>query len=355
MKVNKHDIKRAVAKGLALGLVFLAAILVYLILLNPSPKAASISPIPVKTEELKPDNPIIVFTGDVMLDRGVALHAKQYGDTSLSKGLPDIFKGTDAVVGNLEGTITNEKSVAIPDNSIFRFTFDPHYADWLKGAGFTALSLANNHSLDFGTSGYLETTDYLRKAGIVSFGSALNNLNISSELKIKDRNICLVGYHSLYNPDITSVIKEIERIKPNCSYLILVAHWGVEYELQPSAEQQTMAHNLIDAGVDIIIGAHPHVVEPLEIYKGKVIFYSLGNFIFDQDFSAETTRGLVVRIEMGQDKISFTLLPIFINHSETALAPEDVALKVIGDLTSGALSPEISSAIISRRSFNLAR
>jgi len=96
-------------------------------------------------------------------------------------------------------------------------------------------------------------------------------------------------------------------------------------------------------------------VEPLEIYKGKAIFYSLGNFIFDQNFSAETKRGLAVRVEIGEGKVGFNLLPIVINNSEAALAPEDVAQKVIKDLTSGILSPEISSAIASGRSFNLAQ
>ena len=354
--VNKHDIKKAVAQGFLLGLLLLVIILVPLtLLIASSGKAGDIPAVPVETQELKADNPKIIFTGDLMLDRGVAIRAKNYGDASLAMGLSDIFRGSDAVVGNLEGTITNEKSVAIPDNSIFNFTFDPHYAEWLKSVGFTALSSANNHSLDFGNSGYLKTVNYLRKAGIVSFGSTLNNVNISGELKIKNQNICLVGYHSLYDPNTASVIKEIERIKPQCSYLILVAHWGVEYELQPSLEQQALAHILIDAGVDAIFGAHPHVVEPLEIYKGKVIFYSLGNFIFDQNFSVKTTRGLAVRVEIGQDKVSFSLLPLSINHSEVSLASEDVAEKVIEDLISGALPSEISSAIVSGKSFDLVR
>ena len=354
--MNKHDTGMAVAKGLVLGLVLLAAIFYLASLSASSGKAGDIPPaVSIKTEELKADNPKIVFTGDIMLDRGVAIHAKNYGDVSLARGLRDIFRGSDAVVGNLEGAITDEKSVAIENNSIFHFTFDPHYATWLKSVGFTAMSSANNHSFDFGTSGYLKTVNYLRKAGIISFGSASNSVNISGELKIKNQNICLVGYHSLYNPDVTSVIKEIEKIKPQCSYIILVAHWGVEYELQPSLEQQAIAHTLIDAGADVIIGAHPHVVEPLEIYKGKAIFYSLGNFIFDQNFSAETKRGLAVRVEIGEGKVGFNLLPIVINNSEAALAPEDVAQKVIKDLTSGILSPEISSAIASGRSFNLAQ
>lgn len=359
--MTNYDIKKAVAQGLALGLVFLVVILVCLIFLKPkvSPeKAVSVPSVSTRTEELKADNPTIVFTGDIMLDRGVALHAKKYGDASLTRGLGAIFRGSDAVVGNLEGTITNEKSVSIENNSILHFTFDPHYADWLKSVGFTALSSANNHALDFGTVGYLKTVAYLKRAGIVSFGSTLNNVNISAELKIKGQNICLAGYHSLFNPDTSSVIKEIERIRPQCSYLVLMTHWGVEYELQPSPEQQTLAHLFIDAGVDTIIGAHPHVVEPLEIYKGKAIFYSLGNFIFDQNFSTKTTRGLAVRLEIGQAKISFNLLPVAINRSEAALASEDVAVKVIGDLTSGlmpVIPEEVSTAIKVERSFSLER
>lgn len=273
----------------------------------------------------------ILFVGDIMLDRGVANHAEKHGVESLFSKVRGLFAEVDAVVGNLEGPITNEQSIARKDNSILRFTFDPQFAGVLKDIGFSAVSLANNHALDFGGDGYAQTLSYLQDAGLYSFGSYRNDQNISTSIKVKDKNLCLVGYHDLFTYNPVPVTDEITRIRWDCDFVVLFAHWGEEYQSVQTERQTELAHSFIDAGADLVIGAHPHVVQPVEIYKNKAIFYSLGNFMFDQDFSFETRHGLAVRVGFDENKTVFTLIPVSINKAEVQIADGVDADRVIND------------------------
>ena len=211
----------------------------------------------------------LLFVGDIMLDRNVAVHAQKVGDEALFAGVTNLISGHDAVIGNLEGTITKNPSIAQKDHSILWFTFDPHFANVLANVGFTAMSLANNHSLDFGGKGYDDTITFLDTVGIAAFGSPYNNKHLAETFSIKDKNICLVGYHALFDPDTTLVLSKIKNIRAACDRIIVMTHWGVEYQHTPTQGQKDSAHAFIDAGADVVIGGHPHVVEPLEIYKNK--------------------------------------------------------------------------------------
>ncbi|HWB33740.1 MAG TPA: CapA family protein [Candidatus Paceibacterota bacterium] len=295
-----------------------------------------------------------LFVGDVMLDRNVAVHAAQAGDDVLFAGVEPLFKSKDMVIGNLEGTITDNQSIAQQDHSILRFTFDPHFAAFLKSIGFTALSQANNHSLDFGQSGYLNTVAYLQAADIGSFGHALNEENLSLELSGKGQTLCLVGYMELFKPDPTSVINEIARLRPLCSEVVVMPHWGVEYMHDPTAAQVSLAHEFIDAGADVVVGGHPHVVEPLEIYNNHAIFYSLGNFLFDQPFSPQVKRGLGVAIDFSATSTRFTLIPTN-TYLEASLADATTSQAVISDVVTDALPPTIANSIKTTGSFELVK
>jgi len=261
----------------------------------------------------------ILFVGDIMLDRGVARHADKFGKDSLLIKVEEILKNNDAVIGNLEGTITDNASIAQVNNKILRFTFSPTFLNFLNKYHFTAVSLANNHALDFGNDGYDKTVENLDSVGIVSFGSPLNSTRVSNKIILKKKTICLVGYHDLYVNNEEKAVEEINKIKGECDYTVLFAHWGDEYIKTPNARQISLAHMFVDAGADLVIGAHPHVVQTHEIYKNKAIFYSLGNFIFDQDFSYNTTHGLMVRVEITEDKTKFNLIPTFVDRAEVSV------------------------------------
>jgi len=294
---------------LMLGLLLILGS-IYLFLQKPAPEKY-VKLVKPEVNKIVEEEPVsILFVGDIMLDRAIRIRINERGFDYLFDDINSIFQNNDLVIGNLEGTITSNNSIAISNNQIFRFTFATSTTASLKNVGFSGFNLANNHTLDFYQAGFEETKKNLGKVELFSFGHPLNNQSLSYKTGIKSENICFVGYHSLYSTSTVSVINEIKNIKPVCSYLVVFAHWGAEYEDFESEEDRVFAHSFIDNGADLIIGSHPHVIQPLEIYKNRAIFYSLGNFIFDQDFSLRTRQGIAVRLILENDKQTFEIIPI---------------------------------------------
>ncbi len=269
----------------------------------------------------------VLFVGDIMLDREVARTVLSEGPEVLFAGISALLADADLRIVKLEVTITGTSSMAQKDNSILRFTFDPAQTSAvLDPLRFSALSLANNHSLDFGQSGYAETRDRLKKSGVAAFGHPYNAPGkISTTLLVKNKTICLAGYHSLYGATAAAVTSEINRLRRDCWRVIVFAHWGEEYQTRSNAAQQAAARAFVDAGADLVVGAHPHVAQEHEVYKGKAIFYSLGNFMFDQNFSWATTHGLAVRADFYDTQTRFTLIPIDIVGQHTSIGTSTVA------------------------------
>jgi poly-gamma-glutamate synthesis protein (capsule biosynthesis protein) len=288
-------VKQVITAALGVTLMVLIAAAAFV----PNYATRALSPtvpiLPIKDAPLS-----VLFVGDIMLDRDVAVHAREAGEGALFEGVKDLFAGYTLRIGNLEGTLTNNDSIAEKNHGILHFTFDPRLRDTLAQAGFQAVSLANNHALDFGSSGYTETVENLDAVHIGSFGSPYNDTRVALGIGIKDKRLCLLGYHSLFKSDYSMIVSKIISIRYACDHIIVFAHWGEEYHHNPIAQQVQAAHAFIDAGADVVIGGHPHVVEPLEIYNNHAIFYSLGNFVFDQGFQPEVMRGLTVGIEFDE-------------------------------------------------------
>jgi poly-gamma-glutamate capsule biosynthesis protein CapA/YwtB (metallophosphatase superfamily) len=198
-----------------------------------APEVANIPTGPVK----------ILFVGDTMLDRSVAVHMQEVGGDKLFAGVAELFASPDLVVGNLEGTITTNNSIAQQDHTILHFTFATTAASLLARVGFNIVSLANNHSLDFGLDGYDQTIGFLHDVGIGVFGSPYNDLHIAAEATVKDKKLCFIGYHGLFDPDTSDVIAKIKEVRAQCDYIVVFSHWGVEYQHQPTAQQQQFAHD----------------------------------------------------------------------------------------------------------------
>ncbi len=292
------------------------------------------SPAPVRAPEtpMLPKPVRVLFVGDLMLDRNVAVAAHDLGQESLiATSTRDLFASADLRVGNLEGTITTNASIAQRNSKILRFTFDPKLAEYvLTTLHFNAVSLANNHTLDFGKFGYDDTRFNLGQWGVPSFGQPFNESNPSTTLQTKDGSFCLVGYNATFDASSTPVLAEVVRLHANnCWKIVVFAHWGQEYQTHSNQAQQQDAHAFIDAGADLVIGSHPHVVEEVETYKGKAIFYSLGNFLFDQNFSWETTHSLAVRVDFGEQNTSFVLVPLTIEDQQVSVAQGEHRQKIL--------------------------
>lgn len=277
----------------------------------------------------------VLFVGDIMLDRNVARSAAAYGIPYLFASTSLLFADADVRVANLEGSVTDRPSIAQRDNTILRFTFDPAAArETLDFLRLTAVSLANNHTYDFGAEGYAQTRGRVAQAGVAAFGHPNNaEGELSTRVESGGKSFCFVGFHSLFVSAATPVIKEIERLRPECWRVVVFAHWGEEYQSRANAAQQAAAHAFIDAGADVVIGAHPHVVQNVEVYNGRAIFYSLGNFMFDQNFSWATTHGLAVRADFYEDRTAFFLTPTVIKDQKTGIAEGADRQKILDTAT----------------------
>lgn len=248
----------------------------------------------------------LTFVGDIMLDRYVRTTIEAHTPLWPFEKILSELTG-DAVIGNLEGPFTDQPSEATDEHLVF--TFDPSHAIGLRQAGFTDVSLANNHTLNFGATGLASTRATLETQGLRYFGDPTNQTGYSRTINIKDRSVAFVGYHGLVS-GLDRALAEVRDAKDAGATVIVMAHWGNEYKDTASSKQVQDAHALVEAGADIIIGAHPHVIQPIEIYQNKLIVYSLGNFLFDQYFSPETVRGLVLHLALNQDALSVQIVPV---------------------------------------------
>lgn len=262
--------------------------------------------------------------GDLMLDRGVKKQIYANGADYILKKLAGenntFFEGIDVVSANLEGSFANKRR---PTSKSIAFRFDPKLISTLKKYHFNLFNLANNHSLDMGTAGFKESQINLKKAEVDFYGQQykVNEQNLLVK-QIGDFKFGFIGLDdTVYRVQISAVKKLIEKAKSQGAEVILVnIHWGDEYKRISNTRQRQLAHALIDNGVDIIFGHHPHVVEEMEIYKSHPIFYSLGNFVFDQYFSIPTQQelgvGLIFSQKNNEKILSMYVFPLESNRSQ---------------------------------------
>ncbi|MDO8509929.1 MAG: AmmeMemoRadiSam system protein B [bacterium] len=240
------------------------------------------------------------FFGDMMLERSVQ---RNFGKKGLDyvfekiKGRENrFFYGADWTVANLEGPFAPAR---VPTTKSIAFRFDPSLAPSLKRYNFSAFSLANNHSLDMGIKNVGFTQKVLEQNGLKYFGYQTKQgpeyTLLAGEKDGLPENVAFIGYNDVGSPINKKKIKTaIDEAKKQAQYIIVWPHWGEEYKRISNKSQREMGHWLIDQGVTAVIGNHPHVIQEMEIYKDRPIFYALGNFVFDQYFSKDTQEGISV-------------------------------------------------------------
>ena len=271
----------------------------------------------------------IVFTGDILLDRGVRRVINQHGVGHLfSDGIDSVFRSAQLVVGNLECPATK---IDAPVFKRFIFRGEPEWLDTLRQHGITHLNLANNHSIDQGREGLLDTRRNIIAAGMVPMGAG-ENMQQASEpvlLASEPRNVWLVPSLRLalenyaYLPDkpcvsqepMDSLIRRVHRLRQEDSTAVIIVslHWGGEHTLKPVPRQRLEAHQLILAGANALICHHTHTLQTIETFMGKPIYYSIGNFIFDptKPLNAEAC---IVRLEVTPDSLQTETIPVEIRH-----------------------------------------
>ncbi|MDE7313043.1 MAG: CapA family protein [Eubacterium sp.] len=281
----------------------------------------------------------LVFAGDVYFSDYVLAAYQQSGiqgvlGTSLRKEL----KRADLAIVNNEFPYSTRGTPA-PDKQ-FTFRVDPAYVSLLTESGVDVVTLANNHVLDYGTEALADTFQTLKNAGIAYVGAG-NSLKRAEKLITKKANGHTFGFlaASRVFPDVSwnvenqapgvlsaydpsRLLAAVKAARSKCDFLCVYVHWGIERNTTPEPYQTDMAHALIDAGADAVIGAHPHVLQGVEMYQGKPIFYSLGNFIFYQTIAQTAVAKLTVS---SDHTVSWQLIPAQAANACTTLITEPAA------------------------------
>ncbi|HMW19013.1 MAG TPA: CapA family protein [Accumulibacter sp.] len=245
----------------------------------------------------------LIFVGDIMLDDGPGRTIAQGGDPLAA--FDSLLQQADYRIGNLECPVA---TVGEPlSNKIFTFRAHPRVLPRLVGR-FDALSIANNHSGDYGQAAFVETLDRLEHIGIASVGGGRDLRAAHRPLWIERRGlrIAVLAYNE-FKPRLfeagadwpgiawsedSHVLADIRAARAAGADLVIpFMHWGWERETKPTERQRQLARLMIDAGADVVVGSHPHVTQGAEYYRGKLIVYSLGNFVFDGFETPETTTG----------------------------------------------------------------
>jgi len=293
----------------------------------------------------------VLLVGDIMLDRGVENLIKQNSIYYPFQKISHFLRGIDTVFGNLEGPVVNNPP-EFPANSL-KFAFNPEVIKGASWSNFNLFSLANNHTPDMGKEGLEETKEWLKKYGINFVGDPLSGSSDNLNSSFLWDNITFLAFNQIFpfmdkEEEMIKAIKTVKYLNPD-NFLMVSLHWGEEYKLINSPAQQSLAHRIIKAGADLIIGHHPHVVQNIEKYQGKLIYYSLGNFIFDQYFSPDTQEGLAVGLEIHPDRLVCRLFPLQINLSQPVLMKQNKAREFLIQLANRSdnrLVDEIKSGII---------
>jgi poly-gamma-glutamate synthesis protein (capsule biosynthesis protein) len=271
----------------------------------------------------------VVLTGDILLDRGVRRVIEHHGVGHLfSDGVDSVFQSAQVVVGNLECPATK---IQAPVFKRYIFRAEPEWLDTLRQHGITHLNLANNHSIDQGREGLLDTRQNILAAGIVPIGAGANMSEASEPVLLAEQprkvwlvpslRLALENYAYLTDKPcvsqepMDSLLSRVHRLRQQDSTAVIIVslHWGAEHKLEPVPRQRHDAHMLIKAGADLLVCHHTHTLQTIEDYNGHPIYYSVGNFIFDQS-SPLNSEACMVRLTIRRDTLETETIPIEIRH-----------------------------------------
>lgn len=274
----------------------------------------------------------LLAVGDVMLGRGVLAEPNPFADVT------GWLQTADLILGNFEGVIADLESSSPPPGYDLRM---PETAvAQLRAAGFDVMGLANNHSLDLGPAGLEQTAAQLTAAGLVVIGAGPDWATAVQPTihTINEVRLALLAFNAIPDPvgpdgiwatgwtradwELETAVAAVAAARTQADAVIVSIHWGYEYQLQVDPAQRRLAQAIFDAGADLIVGHHPHVVQETAVHNGRFVAYSLGNFVFDQG-QGETGRGLALRaIFDGEGLLAVQALPIHAGPRPRLLAAE---------------------------------
>jgi len=271
----------------------------------------------------------IIFTGDILLDRGVRQVIERHGvGTLFSGGVDSVFRSAQLVLGNLECPATK---IEVPVQKRFIFRAEPEWLDTLRLHGITHLNLANNHSIDQGRQGLTDTRQNIIEAGMTPIGAGSNMQEAAepvlmaeyprkvwmlASLRLALENFAYLSDKPCVSQEpMDSLLARVRRLRQQDSTAVIIVslHWGGEHTLKPVPRQRLEARQLILAGADALIGHHTHTLQTIEHFQGKMIYYSIGNFIFDQS-KPLNSKACIVSLQITQNDLTAETIPILIRR-----------------------------------------
>lgn len=247
----------------------------------------------------------VLVTGDIIPARSVNSQVLKYNDFSWPYlKTADITQNADITFADLETPLIKNCPVT---NEGMIFCGDSRNVSGLKFAGIDVVTMGNNHAGNWGEEGVSETVAHLKENGIQATGLQDNNLIIIEKNGVK---FAFLGFNDISSPqpgvaaaDFEQIKTDIKKAKEEADYVIVQFHWGAEYRDTPDSRQIELGRFAVDSGADLVIGNHPHWIQPIELYKGKLITYAHGNYIFDQMWSQETREGVLGKYIFYKNKL----------------------------------------------------
>ncbi len=275
----------------------------------------------------------LLAVGDIMLSGSAekVYKANGYGHAFQDRALADLIARSDAAFCNLEHPITGFHDHARDKRYTFKGSTGSLRA--IREAGFDLVSLANNHIMDYGVQGLADTLRFCGKNRLVCAGAGLDLASAARPGIFTHKGVRygLLAYSMTFpesswatperpgtaHPDIARMELDIRGVRGDVDILIVSFHWGVELMAEPKQYQTGFARHAVRCGADVVIGHHPHVPQPIEIYQGKPVFYSLGNFAFGS-LSESATHAVAAEIVFqGKNPVRVNLYPLNVNNRET--------------------------------------
>jgi poly-gamma-glutamate capsule biosynthesis protein CapA/YwtB (metallophosphatase superfamily) len=292
----------------------------------------------------------IIAGGDIMLARGTGAYMKKHGYTYPFKKIAGEIEKHDISVANLESPLSTGGEKFFPLKGIY-FRADPRAIDGLILSGFDVLTLANNHALDWGVGAISDTMDLLKRKGIqyTGVGVSRSEALVPAVIHEGETSIAFLSYNDIYpyrvgeagnrmmtlTIDEGSIGREISRVRDKYDILVVLIHCGTEYMDHPEQKKVQKLRRFIDLGADVVLGTHPHVIQDIELYGGGLIAYSLGNLVFDQNWSKATSLGLLLEISfIGDNPVYYDPKFVYIENAQAGIISSEKAESILSSLKS---------------------
>lgn len=289
--------------------------------------------------QLPSDEITIAAVGDIMLGHRAGPYLDREGPGYPFAGVLPVLRQAHLVIGNLESPISSRGTAV--ENKKFTLRAAPVAVAALKAAGVRVVSLANNHTMDFGPLALQDTLKVLGENDILYSGAGMNleDARAPAFLKVGDQTLAFLSYSLTFPIEFYAspgrpgtapgyrefVKRDIEKARPRADLVVVSFHWGAELMTTAKDYQRELGRRSIDWGADLVLGHHPHVLQELELYRGRLIAYSLGNFVFGSESDKTNTSMILLCTFKGKSLVRIEAVPLDVNNYRVAYQPKVLA------------------------------